>query len=91
MLNVGLDKFFLTLIILMLFVGFDIYCRGTNCIGAILGYFVPRGSLQFVIVVFPDHTHLLFLLCSCGIMCFGAICFLHALISLLSILRYLII
>ena len=21
---------------------------------------VPRGSLQFVIVVFPDHTHLLF-------------------------------
>ena len=23
---------------------------------------VPRGSLQFVIVVFPDHTHLLFLL-----------------------------
>ena len=24
---------------------------------------VPRGSLQFVIVVFPDHTHLLFLTC----------------------------
>ena len=23
---------------------------------------VPRGSLQFVIVVFPDHTHLLFLM-----------------------------
>ena len=23
---------------------------------------VPRGFLQFVIVVFPDHTHLLFLL-----------------------------
>ena len=23
---------------------------------------VPRGSLQFVIVLFPDHTHLLFLL-----------------------------
>ena len=22
---------------------------------------VPQGSLQFVIVVFPDHTHLLFL------------------------------
>ena len=22
---------------------------------------VPRGSLRFVIVVFPDHTHLLFL------------------------------
>ena len=24
---------------------------------------VPWGCLQFVIVVFPDHTHLLFLLC----------------------------
>ena len=24
---------------------------------------VPRGCLQFVIVVFPDHTHLLFLVC----------------------------
>ena len=23
---------------------------------------VPRGCLRFVIVVFPDHTHLLFLL-----------------------------
>ena len=23
---------------------------------------VPRGCLQFVIVVFPDHTHLLFFL-----------------------------
>ena len=23
---------------------------------------VPRGFLQFVIVVFPDHTHLLFLI-----------------------------
>ena len=23
---------------------------------------VPRGCLQFVIVVFPDHTHLLFLI-----------------------------
>ena len=22
---------------------------------------MPRGCLQFVIVVFPDHTHLLFL------------------------------
>ena len=22
--------------------------------------YVPRGCLQFVIVVFPDHTHLLF-------------------------------
>ena len=26
---------------------------------------VPRGSLQFVIVVFPDHTHLLFLHYNC--------------------------
>ena len=25
---------------------------------------VPRGCLQFVIVVFPDHTHLLFLCCN---------------------------
>ena len=25
---------------------------------------VPQGCLQFVIVVFPDHTHLLFLHCS---------------------------
>ena len=24
---------------------------------------VPQGCLQFVIVVFPDHTHLLFLSC----------------------------
>ena len=23
---------------------------------------VPRGCLQFVIVVFPDHTHLLFII-----------------------------
>ena len=31
---------------------------------------VPRGCLQFVIVVFPDHTHLLFfLLCRSGIRC----------------------
>ena len=25
---------------------------------------VPRGCLRFVIVVLPDHTHLLFLKCS---------------------------
>ena len=25
-----------------------------------LFFAVPQGSLQFVIVVFPDHTHLLF-------------------------------
>ena len=28
---------------------------------------VPRGCLQFVIVVFPDHTHLLFLSASCRV------------------------
>ena len=30
---------------------------------------VPRGCLHFVIVVFPDHSHLLFLsaICDCGI------------------------
>ena len=27
---------------------------------------VPRGCLQFVIVVLPDHTHLLFFLSRCG-------------------------
>ena len=27
---------------------------------------VPRGCLQFVIVVFPDHTHLLFLVVLCS-------------------------
>ena len=27
---------------------------------------VPRGCLQFVIVVFPDHTHLLFLILATG-------------------------
>ena len=27
---------------------------------------VPRGCLQFVIVVFPDHTHLLFLISKDG-------------------------
>ena len=27
---------------------------------------VPQGCLRFVIVVFPDHTHLLFLLCLCA-------------------------
>ena len=33
------------------------------CLVMVKGLFlaVPRGCLQFVIVVFPDHTHLLFL------------------------------
>ena len=43
---------------------------------------VPRGCLQFVIVVFPDHTHLLFLfclmlamsLCASVYMCFVVTC-----------------
>ena len=34
---------------------------------------VPRGCLQFVIVVFPDHTHLLFLYASVY-MCFVVAC-----------------
>ena len=29
---------------------------------------VPRGCLRFVIVVFTDHTHLLFLLGCCGLL-----------------------
>ena len=33
---------------------------------------VPRGCLRFVIVVFPDHTHLLFLPTMIGLSyCFG--------------------
>ena len=32
---------------------------------------VPRGCLQFVIVVFPDHTHLLFLGCWGSKICFS--------------------
>ena len=45
---------------------------------------VPRGCLQFVIVVFPDHTHLLFLLllivipivkfCNCSMFCCVLLC-----------------
>ena len=33
---------------------------------------VPRGYLRFVIVVFPDHTHLLFLLANTSLI--GARC-----------------
>ena len=32
---------------------------------------VPRGCLQFVIVVFPDHTHLLFLTLKMHVESFG--------------------
>ena len=31
---------------------------------------VPQGCLRFVIVVFPDHTHLLFLKYNCQVKCF---------------------
>ena len=46
---------------------------------------VPRGCLQFVIVVFPDHTHLLFLLgCVCFYQCEECACMLHKLSSCAS-------
>ena len=35
---------------------------------------VPRGCLQFVIVVFPDHTHLLFLLTSKRLFFINVLC-----------------
>ena len=50
---------------------------------------MPRGCLRFVIVVFPDHTHLLFLLlfihCMCGfcvksLFCCAVLCVFPALI-----------
>ena len=28
---------------------------------------MPQGCLRFVIVVFPDHTHLLFFICWCRV------------------------
>ena len=34
---------------------------------------VPRGCLQFVIVVFPDHTHLLFLSYTVLLSCLKAV------------------
>ena len=37
---------------------------------------VPRGCLQFVIVVFPDHTHLLFLIGKERVGCFALTVFL---------------
>ena len=36
-------------------------CDWNPCRSLDLSVLVPRGCLQFVIVVFPDHTHLLFL------------------------------
>ena len=38
---------------------------------------VPRGCLQFVIVVFPDHTHLLFF--SCYLLLSPYLCFISLL------------
>ena len=42
------------------------------CLVMVEGLFlaVPWGCLQFVIVVFPDHTHLLFKMMVAFIMCF---------------------
>ena len=39
------------------------------CLVMVEGLFlaVPRGCLRFIIVVFPDHTHLLFLIGKLGI------------------------
>ena len=41
----------------------DLLNLSTWCLEMVEGLFlaVPRGCLRFVIVVFPDHTHLLFL------------------------------
>ena len=35
---------------------------------------VPQGCLQFVIVVFPDHTHLLFFIREWGYFCYQILC-----------------
>ena len=40
----------------------DLGRKATNQTNGRLFLAVPRGYLQFVIVVFPDHTHLLFLI-----------------------------
>ena len=39
---------------------FDNFENGKHTDLIIMDFTVPRGCLQFVIVVFPDHTHLLF-------------------------------
>ena len=38
---------------------------------------VPRGCLQFVIVVFPDHTHLLFLMYFLNIVTLHDVIYVH--------------
>ena len=35
---------------------------------------MPRGCLRFVIVVFPDHTHLLFLHYKCLVLILKIVC-----------------
>ena len=50
---------------------------------------VPQGCLQFVIVVFPDHTHLLFCYYPIGIL--GQVWYLIVLIPDMSPLSYLIV
>ena len=45
---------------------------------------VPQGCLQFVIVVFPDHTHLLFFTTNCSTLNESTIVFYIFLLFLLS-------
>ena len=53
---------------------------------------VPRGCLQFVIVVFPDHTHLLFLmsrlLCLCCVVTVNSFPVLAFNVVIITIVRY---
>ena len=45
-------------------------CLSSWCLVIVVWPFLtmPRGSMQFVIVVFPDHTHLLYLVILCFLM-----------------------
>ena len=47
---------------------------------------VPQGCLQFVIVVFPDHTHLLFFILTVSVRCFlvDHLCYLCLVFDMLS-------
>ena len=47
---------------------------------------VPWGYLQFVIVVFPDHTHLLFLMSRLLCLCFGLLLKVSQYLHLMSLL-----
>ena len=44
-----------------------LFCLSYWCLVIVVWLFLtmPRVCLQFVIVVFPDHTHFLFLMCAC--------------------------